>query len=116
MKNDDLTWQEIGAQAARMGADDVADWIKAEQARREEARKAEAEAPIESPKGPIEVGKWYDVTLKRYGKVKTFRRVTLQKRSQYGSPIFVYASRTTAVYLYDAEIASITELKEVPGP
>jgi len=118
---DNLTWQEIGAQAIRMGHQDVADWIMEEQGRREQARDDAKNRPLVTPVGTLIPGHSYNLTMKprprsnrtSYGDTrrKNIKNVTYDRWTPSIGRLR-YPSGKTATYLYSSgDIARIESIE-----
>ena len=116
----DLTWIEIGAQARRMGHDDLADWIMTEQGRRENERTAKLTQPLSTPVGELLVGHTYNVKVEKKvwpnkTQVETLRKVRFERRP---APVdgtyaqLVYGSGKKVTIWTDTVILAIEELTE----
>ena len=114
-----LTWQEIAVHAKRTGNDDIADWIIAEQALREEARQSAANEPFTMAAGTFEVDHWYNVTIKG----KRYKQVRFTRRDSFARAALTYASNKVAFRFYKSDMEDavrldriIEHIVEVPAP
>lgn len=100
MSAGDLTWQEIAVHAKQTGNDEIADWIMAEQVRRESDRLTAANEPLTMRAGTFEVGHWYNVTTYK----RSYKQVQFTRRDGWAKAALNYLSGKNAYRFYSSDL------------